>query len=66
MLEHSQIHSIVSTLNEDIRVKHTTRKTHISFGFMVNDWVVLCAVVTVVVRALIPINTELSLSLSAT
>ena len=49
LLEHSQIQSIVSTLNSNFWVKHTTSKTHWPFGFMVNYWVVLCFVVTVVV-----------------
>ena len=55
----------VSTLNENVRIKHTARKYHGPLGFMVYDWVMLCTVVTVIIRTLIPINPILVLCFSA-
>ena len=56
----------VSTLHANIGVKHTASKTHGPLGFMVTVWMVFCAVVTVIIRTLVPINLQLDLCLSAT
>ena len=56
----------VSTINETkMRVKHKPHKTHGPFGFMVNVWVVLCAVVTIIIRTLVPIESKLVLRFSS-
>ena len=56
----------VSTLHANIGVKHTASKTHGPLGFVVNVWVVLCAVVTVISRTLVPIKSDFVLFLPAT
>ena len=56
----------VSTLYATkMRVKHISCKTHGSFGFMVNVWVVMCAVVTFIIWTLVPIKSKLVFCLSA-
>ena len=50
----------VSTLHETkIRLKHTPRKAHGPFGFMINVCVVICDVVTIIIRTLVPIESKL-------
>ena len=57
----------ISTLyTRKIRIKHRHYKTHDSFGFMINVWLVLCAVVTIIIRTLVPVESKLVLRFSAT
>ena len=60
----SSRHKVSTLYAIKMRLKHTHYKTHGSFGFMVNVWMVLCDVVTIIIRTLVPVESKLVLQLS--